>query len=204
MSAEVDRLQYDALTRQLERMRAMQYAYHRKFFTLLLLSSAGLAWALWNGSPAALTLLLFGLVTTGVTASFFLHFCDFARVHAAALERRINRLLGGRLLMAGELEADYFYPPASPRISGFSLAAPRSFFSVFTLHFCILWGGVSLYALGQILRYHTGAYGWVLPAYVVWLGVNVAYLIHWFVPARAERRMMATLEAGLGEGAPLR
>jgi len=31
--AERTRLEYDALTRQLERMRAMQYAYNRKFFS---------------------------------------------------------------------------------------------------------------------------------------------------------------------------
>ena len=41
--ADRTRLEYDALTRQLERMRAMQYAYNRKFFALLLVSTLAAA-----------------------------------------------------------------------------------------------------------------------------------------------------------------
>ena len=84
--AERTRLEYDSLTRQLERMRAMQYAYNRKFFALLLVSTlvAGglILWDHWKGW----LVVCFGLVSTGVTASFLLHFCDVARVHARRLK----------------------------------------------------------------------------------------------------------------------
>ncbi|MEN9778727.1 MAG: hypothetical protein RJB04_2482, partial [Verrucomicrobiota bacterium] len=52
-AADRIRLEYDALTRQLERMRAMQYAYNRKFFALLLVSTlvaiSLLLWDHWKG-----------------------------------------------------------------------------------------------------------------------------------------------------------
>ena len=193
------RLEYDALTRQLERMRAMQYAYNRKFFGLLLLStltSLGLIfWGRWTG----LLVVCFGLVSTGVSASFFLHFCDFARVHARAIEARINVLLGTRALVASELEADYFYPHASVKISGFSLERPGSFFSVYTLHFCAIWGSLVLWcAAGLWDQLAPGT--WFLWAFLWagWCGVNTAYLGWWFGRSGAEARMARHLAEAYG------
>ena len=77
-----DHCLYDAWASQLERIRAMQYAYNRKFLVFLLVSSAAVACVFHLGSLPLLVLVGPGLVTTGMTASFFLHQCDFARVHA--------------------------------------------------------------------------------------------------------------------------
>lgn len=198
------RLEYDALTRQLERMRAMQYAYNRKFFALLLVSTLVALGLIFWGRWAGLLVVCFGLVTTGFTASFFLHFCDFARVHARALEARINILLGTRTLIASELEADYFYPHASAKISGFSLEQPGSFFSVYTLHFCGVWGALVLWCASSLWdELEPGR--WFLWAFIWagWCGVNVAYLRWWFEDSGAEARMARQLaEAyGLEQGA---
>jgi hypothetical protein len=190
-----DRLEYDALTRQLERMRAMQYAYNRKFFILLLVSTLAAVGLILHGSREGLVVVGFGLVTTGVTASFFLHFCDFARVHARALEGRINRLLGREVLVASELEAAYFYPHVSPKFSGFSLSAPATFFSAFTVHFTVVWGGLVLWAAARLRDRLEGTPFWILAAaWTVWAGAQAAYLYWWFVHSGAEARLAERLE----------
>lgn len=191
---DTDRLRYDALTRQLERMRAMQYAYNRKFFTLLLVSTTGLLWAFHVHTPASLVAVCFGLVTTGVTASFFLHFGDFARVHARALERCLNQLLGGRVLIASELEADYFYPHEARKFSGLVLGRPLTFFSFFTLHFCGVWGLATVAAgwrLHQLLAPST--FLLLAAIYLFWALTNVAFLGNWFLQGTAERRLAQSL-----------
>lgn len=197
--SELVRLEYDALTRQLERMRAMQYAYNRKFFTLLFISSVGVLWGLRDGSVLFLAAVPFGLVTTGVTASFFLHCCDFARVHARALEGRINQILGGRVLIASELEAEYFYPHATPKLSGLTWGKRWTLFNWFTLHFCAVWVGVSAVALTGLWRMlpdlqAAGLTGTLL----FWAGGNVAVLDRWFGNAAAERRMQEQLSEVYG------
>jgi hypothetical protein len=199
--ADRTRLEYDALTRQLERMRAMQYAYNRKFFALLLVSTlvAGglIVWDRWMG----LLLVCFGLVTTGVTASFFLHFCDFARVHARAVEARINVLLGRPVLIASELEADYFYPHASPKFSGFSFERPSSFFSVYTLHFTAVWGGMVLWSSWR-LKYEMdgGVWGLGFVIWCLWSGLHGLYLKWWFMESGSETRMARHLAEAYGLG----
>jgi hypothetical protein len=196
---ERDRCLYDAWTRQLERMRAMQYAYNRKFFVLLLVSSAAVACAFHLGSLPLLALVGPGLVTTGMTASFFLHQCDFARVHAQAMEQRINRLLGGRVLIASELEAEYFYPHAVPKLSGVTWGRPWTLFNWFTLHFTVSWAALTAWALWLL---HARWESPVLVAYLValgsWAASNVWVLARWFGTARAERRMQDQLRADDG------
>jgi len=193
------RLEYDALTRQLERMRAMQYAYNRKFFALLLVSTlvAGglILWDRWMG----LLVVCFGLVTTGVTASFFLHFCDFARIHARAVEGRINVLLGRQVLIASELEADYFYPHASPKFSGFSFERPWTFFSVYTLHFTAVWGGMVLWSASRLKdEMDGGVWGLGLVIWCLWSGLQGLYLKWWFMESGAEARMGRQLAEAYG------
>jgi hypothetical protein len=174
-------------------MRAMQYAYNRKFFVLLLLSIVAITLALASATVAGWVLLAFALVTSGVTASVFLHFSDFARTHARAIEMRINKLLGRRVLLASEIEADYFYPHESSKLSGFVPDRPDTFFSMFTLHFTFVWAAAIVTAWWNVL----GEIGvWrALPALAVftaWTALNVAFLLRWF-SGDAERRIANTL-----------
>jgi len=190
---DVDRLEHLALCQQLARMRAMQYAYNKKFFTLLLVTVVAIALAFVERSVASLVLLAFGLVTAGVTASFFLHFCDFARTHARALEGRINTLLGRRVLIASELEADYFYPHEATKISGFVPERPDSFFSFFTLHFTVVWGASIVAALASLRALVAGwSYLALLVVFAAWTAANAAFLLRWF-SGEAERRMAEKL-----------
>ncbi|MBX3733394.1 MAG: hypothetical protein KF791_12455 [Verrucomicrobiae bacterium] len=203
---EVDRLKYDALTRQLERMRAMQYAYHRKFFTLLLVSTLLGGFLLFLRTTAAHTLLVAGLISTGVSASFLLHFADFARTHARALEQRINRLLGERLLIASDLEAEYFYPHDAPRPPAPRAGWPSTFFNAYTLHFCLLWAaGIVLagYRLWEALipRDFLG----IVAILLLWAALNAVYLRHWFRGAalhRMNQQLRAAYEPATSSDAP--
>lgn len=189
---EIDRLKYDTLTRQLERMRAMQYAYHRKFFALLLVSSLVAGLCLAFPTRWTLVLVCFGVVTTGVTAAFFLHFCDFARIHARALEGRLNQLLGERLLIASQLEAEYFYPHEEPRFAP-ELAWPQRFFAFYTGHFCALWAALVGYAGWQLWFRSSFPDFWILAfAWIVWTVLNLVFVVTWFQGA-AERKMAQQL-----------
>lgn len=192
---ETDRIEIDLLASQLGRMRSMQYAYNRKFFSLLMMTVLAIASAFGFASVSGWILLAFGLVTAGVTASFFLHFSDFARTHARAIEMRINRLVGRRVLLASEIEADYFYPHETAKISGFVPNRTDTFFSMFTLHFTVVWSAAIAVAWWKVLT-AVGFWSTLLPfaVFAVWALGNVAFLLRWF-SGDAERRIAKTLRA---------
>lgn len=190
---ETDRIEITLLASQLGRMRSMQYAYNRKFFSLLLLSVVAIGAAFTVASVAGWVLLAFGLVTAGVTASFFLHFSDFARTHARAIEMRINQLLGRRVLLASEIEADYFYPHEAVKVSGFVPERSDTFFSMFTLHFTAVWTAAIAAAWWNVVS-DVGLWRSFLPlvTFATWTAANVVFLLRWF-GGDAERRIAKTL-----------
>jgi hypothetical protein len=184
--------------RQLERMRSMQYAYHAKFFQwMIIILVIAIVLLLFGGSTGRL-LLPFVVVTGGVMASFYLHFCDFARLHASVLERKINRLLGRDVLIGHRIESLYFYPLDEPKLSGFVPSRPWSFFSFFTLHWTFLW--LALWTLGawsswQIL---SDSAAWVyFTLLLLWSAGNTAYLAWYFLVARDWKAVKKELESTL-------
>lgn len=188
----------EATMQQLGRMRAMQYAYHRKFFTWMTLVFVLLVVLVVFGGDRGLCLVPFVVVTAGVQAAFFLHFCDFARVHAQALEEKINALLGTRVLMGAELEADYFYPLPAARIAGFTPSDPWSFFSAYTLHWCVLWAAAFVGSLWAILAREGSPDHWAVAGLaVVWGAINGGYVAWYFLRGKATRRMAAQLRERL-------
>lgn len=194
-------LKYDALTRQLERMRAMQYGYFTKFFAGLLLNGFAFVAIYLLPFTAAHVLLPFWVLTAGVQSSFYLHFVDFARVHAAALEKRINALLGEELLVGGRLEEVYFYPLERPKFSGIILTHPSTFFSAFTVHWLFVWGFfflVGLYRAWQGLGPYLALY---LALLGMWSAVNALYLAWYFIGQRDEKRIAKLLREVYGSTA---
>jgi hypothetical protein len=193
MSPNLEMERYDALTRQLERMRAMQYAYFQKFFSWIILSLI-LFLVLWllPYLPAQL-LLPFLVVTAGVQASFYLHFVDFSRVHARALERKLNQVLGEKILVGSELEDAYFYPILQSKISGVLPLNPTRFFSAYTLHWCGLWTlayGAGLWKAWEGLEGESRF--WYVAILLTWTAVNVGYLT-WFFWQQLDLRRVAKL-----------
>ncbi|MEM6884858.1 MAG: hypothetical protein AAF571_07475 [Verrucomicrobiota bacterium] len=192
-------IQWKSAHAQLERMRGMQYHYHRKFFHWLIGSLVGffLLW-IFAGRIGALWV-PFLIVTAGVQASFYLHFCDFARMHARHLERKINEKAGRQVMLAGQLEDVYFYPIDSPKFSGLLPGSSFHFFSFFTLHWCLIW------LAGIVFSF---VYGWpALPAgagqltyaagWVLWVMLNAGYLAWYFIRRRDLISMDQLLEKNL-------
>jgi hypothetical protein len=178
------------LSEQLRRMREMQYAYHRKFFHglyfFLVLVVVGLLW----DSPVSLALVPFLVVTAGTQSCFYLHFVDFARLHARHLEVLLNRTLGKGTLVGSEIENLYFYPLEAPKIGGFVPSAPLRFFSFFTLHWVLLWFGLAGFALWRLLP-AMGPCGFhYLVFLLVWAGIHLAYLT-WFFGRRRDFHAVA-------------
>jgi len=166
-------------------MREMQYAYHRKFFHgLYFFLVLVLACLLWD-SPVSLALVPFLVVTAGTQSCFYLHFVDFARLHARHLEKKLNRVLGKGTLVGSEIEDLYFYPLETPKIGGFVPSAPVRFFSFFTLHWVLLWLGLAAFALWRLLPAMGPCGRLYLAMVLAWAGIHLAYLA-WFFGQRRD------------------
>jgi hypothetical protein len=187
-------LKIQAWMEQLRRMREMQYAYHKKFFHglyfFLVLVIACLFW----DSPLSLALVPFLVITAGTQSCFYLHFVDFARLHARHLEGQLNQALGKSTFLGSEIENIYFYPIDAPKIGGFVPSAPLRFFSFFTLHWVLLWLGLAAFALWRLLPAMGSCGQGYLFLLLAWGGLNFAYLAWFFGAARAHNRVRAFLD----------
>ncbi len=172
---------HEILLCQLDRMRSMQYAYHRKFFHLITGSALLLLLLALLPAPEARLAIPFVVITTGVMASFYLHFCDFARIHARALETAINHQIGRAALLGARIEELYFYPLDLPKFSGWSPSAPGRLFSLFTLHWCVLWLALYVWAVWEAFGVFSppGAILYLFTS-LAWGGLQCACLFLYF------------------------
>jgi len=183
-------LQIKAWMEQLRRMREMQYAYHKKFFHgLYFFLVLVIGCLLWD-SPLSLALVPFLVITAGTQSCFYLHFVDFARLHARHLESSLNKALGKDTLVGSEIEDLYFYPIDAPKVGGFVPSAPLRFFSFFTLHWVALWLGFAAFALWRLLPTMGGCERHFLGSLGLWVGLNLAYLA-WFFGRKQDSRSVA-------------
>ena len=180
-----------AWTEQLGRMRGMQYAYHRKFFHglyfFLLLVIGCLVW----DSPVSLALAPLLVITAGTQSCFYLHFVDFARLHARHLEKQLNQAMGKGTLVGSAVEDLYFYPLDAAKLGGLLPSLPLRFFSVFTLHWVVLWLGLAGFAVWRLLPQMGPCGRHYLILLAVWGGMNFSYLA-WFFLFRRDLRTMET------------
>ena len=176
---------------QLRRMREMQYAYHKKFFHgLYFFLVLVIGCLLWD-SPVSLALVPLLVITAGTQSCFYLHFVDFARLHARFVEGRLNKALGKGTLVGSEIEDLYFYPIDAPKIGGFVPSAPLRFFSFFTLHWVLLWLGLAGFALWRLLPAMGPCGRNYLLILAGWAALNFAYL-GWFFGYRQSHRLMGS------------
>lgn len=201
------KLQYDALTRQLERMRGMQWHYHDRFFqwmcgTAVVLLGLVLLWQ--SVLPFALLLVPFVVVTAGVQAAFYLHFVDFARIHARAVEAQLNHLMGKKVLLGSDIESLYFYPFDKPKMAGILFSEPGKFFSIFTVHWMIIWGvlffgSLSLIYGASIPDFSRDLIWWYVASAIGWAFVNGIYVTWFFMSAKEEKKIALYLDENLGK-----
>jgi len=179
---------------QLRRMREMQYAYHRKFFHglyfFLLLVIGCLLW----GSPFSLAVAPFLVITAGTQSCFYLHFADFARMHARHLEKKLNQNLGRATLVGAQIEDLYFYPLDTSKIGGFIPSRPLRFFSFFTIHWILLWSALTAYALWRLLPWMGSQARDYLILWLIWGGIHITYLGWYFGRSRDLKAVQARLD----------
>jgi hypothetical protein len=179
---------------QLRRMREMQYAYHKKFFHgLYLFLVLVIGCLLWD-SPVSLALVPLLVITAGTQSCFYLHFVDFARIHARFMEGHLNKALGKSTLIGSEIEDLYFYPIDAPKIGGFVPTAPLRFFSFFTFHWVVLWLGLAAFALWRLLPMMGPCGKHYLILIALWAVLNFIYLILFFGKSRDRHSMDSFLK----------
>jgi len=182
-------LKVQAWMEQLRRMREMQYAYHKKFFHgLYFFLVLVIACLLWD-SPLSLALVPFLVITAGTQSCFYLHFVDFARLHARHLEKQLNRMLGKNTFLGSEIENLYFYTIDAPKIGGFVPSAPFRFFSFFTLHWVILWLGLAGFALWRLLPGLGPCGNLYLAGVAGWAFLNFTFLVFFFGKAKTLKQV---------------
>ena len=187
-------LKIQAWLEQLRRMREMQYAYHKKFFHgLYYFLVLVIACLLWD-SPVSLALVPLLVITAGTQSCFYLHFVDFARIHARFVEGRLNQALGKSILVGSEIEDLYFYPIDAPKIGGFVPSAPLRFFSFFTLHWVALWLGLASFALWRLLPMMGPCGRHYLALLALWGSINFIYLAWFFYRQKASQAVNQYLE----------
>jgi len=179
---------------QLRRMREMQYVYHKKFFHGLYLFLVLVIGCLPLGSPLSPALVPLLVITAGTQSCFYLHFVDFARIHARFVESRLNKALGKSTLVGSEIEDLYFYPIDAPKIGGFVPTAPLRFFSFFTLHWVILWLGLAAFALWRLLPMMGLCGKHYLILIALWATLNFIYLVWFFAKAQDSKSLSSYLK----------
>lgn len=189
----------DILARQLERMRGMLYGYYSQFFqaihlfTVLILAIVALS--LLPQMRALILALPFFVIYAGSFCAYLITYNFFARIYAAALEQRINSILGEEVLVAHRMEDVFIYKPASPKFVAFDLTAPSTAISAITVSYTL--AGIILIIIGayRAVQLLPGliprcpllkAY-W--PTLIVWGLLHLVYLLWYFLTAKQEKQI---------------
>ena len=201
--------QLRVLQAQLERMRGMHYGYYVQFFQanhlFTVLTLLNLVVSLYHPLRAAVFVLPFFIVYAGFFCAYLLSYNLFARIYATALEKRLNALLGGDLLVAHRMEDVYLYATPGPKFVAVDLRRPWTFISASTFSFTV--GGGLMYALAafrawQLLPEFAPRYAplhayW--PLLLVWTLGHLAYILWFFVGGKPERDIAAIVGAAYSE-----
>ena len=198
MSAEIS-----LASRQLERMRGMNAAYHRRFFadirftTLVVIGLFAAAAALEVPHLYLLVpvVALMGACQTAFDASYLI----FCRHYATALERFINDQLGTEVLVAHRMEDAYLFPLNRTKVVTLASGPGFTWFGFMTALYTTI--GVASYVAGLWLGIPALPTGLPLLLYVLFLGLlTIAALVAgtwWFVRGEGERRLRRVLDGAL-------
>ena len=174
---------------QLSRMRSMNKYYHDQFLTdvrvLFILNTVFIFLSLGNFNALYLIPLisLFG----SVILSFHAYFLIFSRQYTEFIEKRINNEYDEEILIAHELENEYFFPINQKKIVVAVLNKGFTWFSFVTLF--ITFYGVSTYAWSIMKLFdnnmNTNFIYFILFITLVTLSVG----FWWFLSGTGEKRL---------------
>ena len=174
---------------QLSRMRSMNKYYHDQFLTdvrvLFILNTVFIFLSLGNLNALYLIPLisLFG----SVILSFHAYFLIFSRQYTEFIEKRINNEYDEEVLIAHELENEYFFPINQKKIVVAVLNKGFTWFSFVTLF--ITFYGVSTYAWSIMKLFNnnmnTNFIYFILFITLVTLSVG----FWWFLSGTGEKRL---------------
>lgn len=203
-----EELRYHALHAQLERMRAMHYKYSDLFYKLIALAVVVLILlavaSVTETLRASVLIIPFFVVWVGVQSAYFLTYVVLARVYATGIEKALNALLGGDLLIAHRLEASYLFPLDGPQFAGVPMRSDQTFIGFITIHFWLLGAAViavAAYRAWQLIPSLEIAFppvSFYFPTLVAWALLHLVYLYWYFGTRYHEGRIMEIVGESYG------
>tara|TARA_B100001093_G_scaffold147332_1_gene140067 strand:+ start:13 stop:588 length:576 start_codon:yes stop_codon:yes gene_type:complete len=179
---------------QLSRMRSMNKYYHDQFLidvrVLFVLNTVFIYLSL--GNPNALYLVPLISLFGSVVLSFHAYFLIFSRQYTQFIEKRINNEYSEDILIAHELENEYFFPINQKKIVVAVLNKGFTWFSFVTLF--ITFYGVSAYSWSIIQMFNKGMniYFIYFILFITFVTLSVGFW--WFLSGTGEKRLERVFE----------
>ena len=179
---------------QLSRMRSMNKYYHDQFLidvrVLFVLNTVFIYLSL--GNPNALYLVPLISLFGSVILSFHAYFLIFSRQYTQFIEKRINNEYNEDILIAHELENEYFFPINQKKIVVAVLNKGFTWFSFVTLF--ITFYGVSTYSwsIMQMFNKSMNIYFIYFILFITFVTLSVGFW--WFLSGTGEKRLERVFE----------
>ena len=179
---------------QLSRMRSMNRYYHDQFLidvrVLFVLNTVFIYLSLAN--PNALYLIPLISLFGSVILSFHAYFLIFSRQYTQFIEKRINNEYSEDILIAHELENEYFFPINQKKIVVAVLNKGFTWFSFVTLF--ITFYGVSTYSWSIMQMFNKGMniYFIYFILFITFVTLSVGFW--WFLSGTGEKRLERIFE----------
>ena len=179
---------------QLSRMRSMNRYYHDQFLidvrVLFVLNTVFIYLSL--GNPNALYLISLISLFGSVILSFHAYFLIFSRQYTQFIEKRINNEYSEDILIAHELENEYFFPINQKKIVVAVLNKGFTWFSFVTLF--ITFYGVSTYSWSIMQMFNKGMniYFIYFILFITFVTLSVGFW--WFLSGTGEKRLERVFE----------
>ena len=188
---------------QLERMRGMNAAYHRRFFadiryaSILVVGLLVVGHADGDGRLARICFLLLPVVALvgACQTAFDAYYLIFSRHYAASLERYINAGLGTEVLVAHRMEETYMFPLGGTKIVTLGFGTGFTWFGFMTAFYTVI--GATAYVLGLWwgLPHLAGVHRTLYLVFIVALtAAALAVGGWWFIGGAGERRLAGVLD----------
>jgi hypothetical protein len=202
--------QFDLAHDQLRRMRGMTGYYHERFFSDMRSVAVGVLALFvlgWSVAPEAFLLVPVVAILGANQAAFDSSYLIFARHYAAELEAFLNRSVGGRVLVAAEMEDAYLFPLNTTKIVTIPLGSSDgpggfSWFGWMTALYSLL--GVLAAGVGVALGWSTlasaggGWTGFYIGALGAILVASLAGGWWWFLLGTGEARLRLVFDSPMG------